>query len=323
MRQSLRIALALVVSAFTAGAALAQPYPTKPISVIVPYGAGGGTDLFARAFAQDFSTRIKQSVIVENLPGAGGTIAVQKVVNATPDGYTFVVSNGIEFEMQQMADPQARRRSTNLTPIFLFGTQPMVLVARSGLGFKTATDLVNASKAKPGALTLASSGPGTSLYLAGLIIKQRAGIELLDVPYKSAPQIVTDLIAGNVDVAVLSVPTAIGYIQHGELSALGVTDAVRSAQLPNVPSLSEIPQFKGLDTKLVYAIYGPPKLPASIVKTVGDVSEGLLADPAFQARLVTLAITPSKLGSASELAKLTATQLSTFQAALGTATVKR
>ncbi len=317
MLRTLRVALAFVAAALACAPALAQTYPARPISLVVPYGAGGGTDLFARAYATELGNRLKQSVVVENVPGAGGTIGVQRVSGATPDGYTLVVSNGIEFEMLQMADPDsAKGRRTQLQPVALIGTQPMVLVARAGLGFKAADDLVKAAKAKPGALSLASSGPGTSLHLAGEMIKKAAGIELLNVPYKSAPQIVTDLVAGNVDLAVLTVPSAAAHIRSGALSALGVTDVARSPALPDVPMLSESATFKGIDTKVWYAIFGPPGLPAGIAQTLADTTQAMTKDPAFRDKLVAMMITPATSGSAAELEAMRATQLANFQRAL-------
>ncbi len=318
MLRTIRSALAFCATALACTLAAAQAYPGKTISLVVPYGAGGGTDLFARAYAAELGNRLKQTVIVENVPGAGGTIGVQRVTNTAPDGYTLVVSNGIEFEMLQMADPEsAKGRKTNLQPVALIGTQPMVLVARPGLGLKSAEDLVKAARAKPGALSLASSGPGTSLHLAGEMIKKAAGIELLNVPYKSAPQIVTDLVAGNVDLAVLTVPSAIAHIKSGGLSALGVTDVLRSPALPDVATLGESTTLKGIDTKVWYAIFGPPGMPAAIVQTLAEATAAMTRDAQFRDKLLAMMITPAQSGSASELEAMRTGQLANFQRALG------
>ncbi|WP_439588264.1 Bug family tripartite tricarboxylate transporter substrate binding protein [Hydrogenophaga sp.] len=307
-RVLLGLFLALLVPAVFADA-----YPSKAITVIVPYGPGGGTDLFARLYATELATRLKRPVVVENLAGAGGTVAVQKVMNGIADGYTLVISNGMEFEMLQMADPEnAKGRTTNLTPISLFGTQPMVLVARPALGIKTADELVAMARSKPGALSLASSGPGTSLYLAGEMIKKAAQVEMLNVPYKAGPQIVTDLLGGNVDVAVLAVPTALGQIQTGKLTALGVTDATRSPALPDVPSLNDSKSIKDVEAKVWYAVYGPPKLPADVVQTLQQASREMMADAGIREKLVAMAITPAKDGGAEELHALRNGQLSKF-----------
>lgn len=317
MFRFLRSLMVLLAAALSCTVASSQSYPSKTISVVVPYGAGGGTDLFARLFATELASRLKQTVIVENVPGAGGTVAIQRVMNTAPDGHTLVVSNGMEFEMLQMADPvNAGGRTTKLTPVFLFGTQPMVLTTRASLGLKTAQEFIAAAKARPGALTLASAGPGTSLYLAGEMIKKSAGIELLNVPYKSAPQIVTDLVAGNVDAAVLALPTAISHIRSGTLTALGVTDPQRSPALPNVPPLTDTPALKGIEATVAYAIFGPPGLPAPIVNAISEASAGMLKDPAFTDKLLALMITPARSGGAEELDRLRTKQLARFREAL-------
>jgi tripartite-type tricarboxylate transporter receptor subunit TctC len=178
MHRTLRRALVLLAAALVPTLAAAQLYPSKLIKVVVPYGAGGATDVFARAYAAELGARLKQTVVVENVPGAGGTIGAQRVMDAPSDGYTLIVCTGIEFEMLQIADPDsAKGRRTNLTPIALIGTQPMVLVARPALGLRSADELVRAAKARPGALSLASAGPGTSLHLTGEMIKKAAGIQ--------------------------------------------------------------------------------------------------------------------------------------------------
>jgi tripartite-type tricarboxylate transporter receptor subunit TctC len=318
MLPPIRCVLAFCAAALACTLAAAQAYPARTISIVVPYGAGGGTDIFARAYATELGVRLKQSVIVENLPGAGGTIGVQRVNNTAPDGYTLVVSNGIELEMLQMADPEsAKGRKTNLQPVTLIGTQPMVLVARKGLGLRTADDLVKAARAKPGSLSLASSGPGTSLHLAGEMIKKAAGIELVNVPYKSAPQMVTDLAAGHVDLAVLTVPSAIGQVRSGGIVALGVTDVVRSPALPDVPALSESATFKDIDTKVWYAIFGPPGMPADIEQALADATSAMLKDTPFREKLLSMMITPAQGSGAGDLEAMRSRQLANFQRALG------
>jgi len=195
MLPTLRLLLALCASALTCASAAAQAFPARTVSIVVPYGAGGATDVFARTYAAELAARLRQTVIVENVPGAGGSVGVQRVMNSAPDGYTLVVATGIEYEMLELADPTAAKgRKTVLAPVALIGTQPMVLVARSGLRMQSVDDLVKAARAKPGGLSLASAGPGTSLHLAGEMIQKAAGIQLLNVPYKATPQIVNDLV---------------------------------------------------------------------------------------------------------------------------------
>lgn len=318
MTKVLRLFLAFAVSLFVALPSWAQNYPEKPIRIVVPYGPGGGTDALARFLADGLSSRLKQSVIVENLPGAGGTIAVTKVMKSPPDGYTLAMSNGLEFEMQAMASSTVLRGSgSTLTPIALLGTQPMVLVARPELGFKSLDDLLRHAKANPGKLSLASSGIGTSLYLAGVMFERRGGIETLRVPYKSAPQIVNDLIGQSVDIAILALPSALSYIKNGQLTALATTDAQRAELTSNVPALSEHPDFKGFDAKIWYGFQGAPKLPVSIVTQVGDAVRDLLKSPDFLENMKNLAVIPPKTGTAEEFVDLKAAQYADFKEALG------
>ena len=317
-----RSLLAVAAAIGCAGGVQAQAYPSRVITLVVPFAAGGGTDVLARALATELGTRLKQTVVVDNLPGAGGTIAIQKVTNLPADGYTLVLSNGIESEMLQMADPDgARGRTTNLTAIALIGTQPMVLVARGDLGFKGADDLVAAARAKPGTLSLASSGPGTSLFLAGELFKKAAGITTIDVPYKSAPQIVTDLIAarrrGCVDDSDRDQPAAerqdhgAGGHRHRPLAR-----AAERAQHEREP------HAQGCHSKVWYGVFGPPSCLPRLVKALEQQVSEIVRDPAFQARLAALSITPAKLTSASELETLKGEQLAMFRRALGNAAGK-
>lgn len=317
MTKLLRALTVLMISLCSASTALAQVYPSRTVTLVVPFGAGGGTDLLARALAAELGPRLKQTVIVENVPGAGGTIAVQKVSTMAPDGHTLVLSNGLEFEMLQMADPAGPQgRSTHLSPVALIGTQPMVLVARSSLGFKTIDDLVRAGKARPGSISLASSGPGTSLYLAGEMIKKSAGISTVDVPYKSAPQIVTDLISGNVDAAVLTLPTVASQLPGGKITALSVTDAVRSPALAQVPSLSESQSVKDVDTKVWYGVFGPPGLPPDVIRVIEQHVAQIIASPSFRDKLLGLSVTPAAGTSAEALVALRSQQWARFRQAL-------
>ena len=319
MHRTLRRALVLLAAALVPTLAAAQLYPSKLIKVVVPYGAGGATDVFARAYAAELGARLKQTVVVENVPGAGGTIGAQRVMDAPSDGYTLIVCTGIEFEMLQIADPDsAKGRRTNLTPIALIGTQPMVLVARPALGLRSADELVRAAKARPGALSLASAGPGTSLHLTGEMIKKAAGIDLVNVPYKATPQMVTDLVGGNVDMALLAMPTAIPHVRSGTLLALAVTDSTRSVALQDTPTLAESASVRGVDTKVWYGVFGPPGLPASHVQTLGEASSAMLRDAAFREKLLGMMITPVQQSNASELETVRTTQLAGFVRALGT-----
>ncbi|MET3465081.1 Bug family tripartite tricarboxylate transporter substrate binding protein [Variovorax atrisoli] len=309
----------LITLALTIGliqAASADTFPSRPITIIVPYGPGGGTDLFARVLASSLGSRLGQSIVIDNVPGAGGTIGIQKLNNARSDGYTLIVASGMEYEMQALSNPDAPVRTTDLKAIGNFGTQPMVLVARPGLGVKTVDEFVALAKSKPGKISMAAVGPGTALQITGLMIQQAAAIQLIDVPYKGSGSIVTDILAGNVDVAIMSPPTVHGLVREGKLIPLAVSEAARSPVMPGVPSLSETAAFKNIDTKIGYPLYGPKSLPQPVAELLVKRANEIQADPQFQQALLKLMVAPTKRIAAEDADALNASQLAQFKAAL-------
>ena len=300
--------------------ALAQTYPNKPVTIIVPYGAGGGTDLFARTLANALGPKLGVAVVVENVPGAGGTIGVQKLNNAPPDGYTLIVASGLEFEMQSLANPDRPARATELKSIGNFGTQAMVLVVRPGLGVKTVDEFIALAKTKPGNLSLAASG--LVLQITGLMIQQAAGIELIDVNYRSAPAILNDILGGTIDAAVMTLPIVNALIKEGKLVALGVSEAKRSALLPGVPSLSETPALRGIDTKIIYPLFGPKGLPQSIANVISKSANEVLIEPQFQQALMNMQVAPAMRVSEEDADATKVSQLAAFKKALAGPTSK-
>lgn len=314
--------LLLLLAATALSPGWAQTYPSRPVTVIVPYGPGGGTDLFARALATELSTRFKVPVVVDNVPGAGGTIGVQKLTHLPNDGYTIITATGIEYEMLSLADPAAPVRKTELKALSLIGTQPVVLVARKDLGIRNMGELIAAASAKPGGLSIASVGPSTALSITSLIIQQSAGIKLLDVPYKGAGALTTDLLAGNIDLAVISLPVAVPLVREGRLLALGTSDAMRTAALPDVPALAEHPSLKNVDIKLVFAILAGKDTPAAPAQLFEKVTGDLLLDPGFQKTMTAMYLTPAKRAAAADAEALRWGQLDKFRKALGVASEK-
>ncbi|MDP9607514.1 UNVERIFIED_ORG: tripartite-type tricarboxylate transporter receptor subunit TctC [Variovorax paradoxus] len=309
----------LISLALTSGLilpAFADTFPSRTITVYVPYGPGGGTDIFARQLAAMLSTKLGQSVIVENAPGAGGTIGIQKLNNAPPDGHALIVASGMEYEMLALTNPNASTRVTQLKPIGNFGTQPMILVARPGLGVRTVADLVALAKSKPRTISLAAVGPGTALQITGLMIQQAAAIQLIDVSYKGSGQIVTDILSSNVDVALMSPPTVDGLIREGKLIPLAVTESARSPVMPSVPSLSETPAFNKIDTKIGYPLYGPKAMPQAVADQLIKRANEVLADPQFRQSLLRMMVAPTNRVAPEDADALNASQLAQFKAAL-------
>jgi tripartite-type tricarboxylate transporter receptor subunit TctC len=267
-----RIALSLVALAALAspGAARAQaPWPTaKPITIIVPFSAGGSVDVSARLVAQKLSERLKQSVVVENVAGAGGTIGVAKAVNAAPDGYTLVMGADSPVAIARLVNPAAVKYDTlkDLAPVGLVNTAPMVLVARPGLPANTLAEVLKLAKEQPGKLSYATSGVGTVLHLAMELIKDQAKVFITHVPYRGGAQIVTDLVGNQVDLALLVSVTATPQIQAKKMKGIAVTDDKRLPALPDVPVVAETPGFKGFDVVAWTGLFAPVQTPPAVVE---------------------------------------------------------
>lgn len=269
MKSLLRVAASVSLSccafAATHAAAAAPAYPTKPITLVVGYTAGGSVDLVARTVAPELGKRLGQSVVIENLGGAGGTIGAQKVVKAEADGYTLLMGSGSEVSIARLTNPAVRYDGEkDLAPITFVGTQPMVLVGKLQLPAKDAGELMALAKAKPGTLSYASSGVGTPLNLAGELIKQQGKVNITHVPYKGASAMATDLLGGQIDLMITDTSTGVPQVKSGKLRALGYSTTQRSPQLPEVPTLEEA-GVKGYDMGYWFAAYAPAGTPEAVV----------------------------------------------------------
>lgn len=283
MKTLLRAAVAasLASCAFvTASAVAAGSYPTKPITLVVGYTAGGSVDLVARTVAPELGKRLGQSVVIENLGGAGGTIGAQKVVKAEADGYTLLMGSGSEVSIARLTNPAVRYDGEkDLAPITFVGTQPMVLVGKLQLPAKDAAELIALAKAKPGTLSYASSGVGTPLNLAGELIKQQGKVNITHVPYKGASAMATDLLGGQIDLAVMVLSSALPHIQAGRVRAYGVTESKRASVAPNVPALAETPALKGVDMGVWFGLMAPSAVPKAIIDRLNTEMQAVLAMP--------------------------------------------
>lgn len=310
-----RILLAILI-ALAPLCAAAETYPSRLVTIIVPYGPGGGTDLFARAVASAMGARTGKPVVVDNVAGAGGTIGIQKVMNAPADGYTLIAASGLEYEMLGLANPDAPPRTTDLRSLAIFGTQPMVLVVNGGLGVRTVEELLALAKARPGKISLGTVGPGTALHITGLMIQQAAGVQFIDVPYKGASQLLTDLLSGSVDAAIMALPTVLGRLDDHKLVALAVSEAARSPIVPGVPSLGETPALKNIDTKIGYILLGPRNVPEEVAARIQSLSSDILADKDFRQGLLKLAISPAPRADAADADALKQAQFASYKKAI-------
>lgn len=272
------LSLAALTCALGAPAVQAQgAYPSKPIRMIVPFPPGGGTDILARLVSSKLTEVNKWTVVADNKPGAGGTIGITEAVKAAPTGYDLVMGQkdnlviGPWLYKNLPWDP-----TKDLTAVAHVAYTPVVIATSASSRFKTLADVVAAAKAAPGTITYGSPGNGTSIHLAGDLFEKAAGVKLSHVPYKGSNPALMDALAGNVDLLVSSLPSAMGQIKAGKLHPLAVTSAKRSSSLPDVPTVAES-GFKGFDVSTWYGVFAPAGTPAAVVKTLNTEVNKLLA----------------------------------------------
>ena len=251
-------------------AALAQEYPAKPVRILVGYTAGGGADVAARLADQKLQEALQQPIIVENRPGASGSIAIEAVSRAVPDGYTLLLMTSAGVAQAALAVKQPYDVQRDFAPAAMLITGPYVLVVRPSLAAKNLPELVALAKAAPGKLNYGSSGIGGQAHFAGELFDALAGTKMTHVPYKGAAEFVAATVAGQIDLAFPSVASAVPLVGSGKLRALAVTSPARSALLPDVPSLEEL-GLKGYDLAVWYGLLAPRGTPAPVVRRINEV----------------------------------------------------
>ncbi|KQU89674.1 LacI family transcriptional regulator [Variovorax sp. Root318D1] len=284
LASSRRAALVAVV-AFASCAAFAQNYPARPIKLIVPFPAGGGTDAVAREVANKVATQQGWTMIIDNKPGSGGNLGVDAAAKATPDGYTIVLGQTSNLAINPTLYAKLPYNPVkDLAPIGLVASSPLVLVVATDSPYKTLADLIVAAKAKPEAINYASSGSGTVAHLAVEQFQKIAGIKLTHVPYKGAAQGATDLIGGQIQLYMSSIPTLIGHIRSGKMRAIAVTSQQRINDLPNVPTVSES-GYKGFEAVTWFGLAGPAAMPKDAVVKLNGAFNKALQDPEVKKKL--------------------------------------
>jgi tripartite-type tricarboxylate transporter receptor subunit TctC len=284
MQLSRRLALALAAASVLGTAAHAQAWPAKPVRLIVPFPAGGGTDLISREVANKVA-HSGYTFVVDNKPGSGGNLGVDAGAKAPADGYTFVMGQTSNLAINPTLysklpyDPLK-----DLTPVSLVASAPLVIVTGADSPYRTLADVVKASKAQPGSINFATSGNGTVAHLATESFQKAAGIKLTHIPYKGAAQGATDVISGQVQLYVSSIPTLLGHIKSGKMRALAVTAANRNDDLPQVPTIAES-GYPGFEAVTWFGILGPANLPKDVVaKFNADINKAL-KDPELRRKL--------------------------------------
>ncbi|MBI5277438.1 MAG: tripartite tricarboxylate transporter substrate binding protein [Burkholderiales bacterium] len=292
-----RATAALLLSACVApvGQAVAATYPERPVTIVSAFPAGGIVDVIARRLAQNFSERFKQSFVVENRTGAAGSIGYSAVARAAPDGYTLVIASG----PTTMAPPGSAAASwqpqTAFSGIGMIGTIPQAIIVTNSLPARTLPEFVELAKGKAGQLNYGSAGAGTTPFFTMELLKSQHKVGLTHVPYRGQPEVMTDLIRGEIGVTAMTVPLVLPHVQSGKVRALAVTSASRLPSLPDVPTVAE-QGMPGLAISNWFALMGPAKLPPEVVSTLAAALADALAAPDVRASLgeLGLVIQPSK-----------------------------
>ena len=276
MNRIVQRAALFVLLALSAAAAVAQPYPSKPIRLVVPFPAGGTTDILAREAGQRLSLSLGQSVVIDNRPGAAGNIGSELVAKSAPDGYTLLMATVSTHAI----NPNLYARLPydhikDFAPVVLVAGVPNVLEVTPSLPVHSVADLIKLAKEKPGQINFASSGSGTSIHLSGELFKTMAGVDMTHVPYKGSAPAITDLIGGQVQVMFDNLPSSLPQIKAGKLRAIAVTSAQRAPALPDIPTIAES-GLPGFEATSWFGIVAPAGTPPTIIARINaDVNQWL------------------------------------------------
>jgi tripartite-type tricarboxylate transporter receptor subunit TctC len=301
MKAVLRVFAVVIAAVLFAGGALGQGWPTKPVKLIVPFTAGSATDILARAFGQKLSEMWGQPVVIENHPGAGGTIGAGIVAKAAPDGYTLLVHSAGYVVNPWIYPNLPYDTNKEFVEIAPLGGQPNVLVVAPETNIKSVRQLIADAKAKPGTMNYASAGAGSGTHINAEKFRLATGIDAVHIPYKGTPEALKDTMTGRVTYFFSPISAALPQIKDGKLIALGVSSAKRSSALPDVPTIAES-GLAGFDYNLWVALFGPASLPADLVTRINADVQKVVASQDIRERLAGLGAEPMPM-SAPEFRK--------------------
>lgn len=293
-----RVRLLAATAAMMLGAAMTTPavateaanWPTQPVKLIVPFAPGGTSDVLAREIAARLQVALKQTVVVDNKAGAGGVLGADSVAKAAPDGYTVLLGTIATHAINPALMPRMPYKADrDFAPVILLGKISNVLLIGPGAQARTVKDIVAAAKAKPGDITFASAGQGTSQHLSGEVFRLMTGADLTHVPYKGSAPAIQDVMGGQVPMSFETVTVALPQIKAGKVKAVAVTSARRSAQLPDVPTLAEA-GVPGFDVSSWQALYLPAGTPPAIVAKLNAEVQKIVAQPEVKARMESLGL---------------------------------
>jgi tripartite-type tricarboxylate transporter receptor subunit TctC len=318
------VRLALVVAASVATtAAFGQAYPSRPITLIVPYAAGGSVDAVARILTPKLGERLGPSVVIENVAGAGGIVGTQRAARAAPDGSTLLFSVENTMAIAKLVQPSTVQYDSqkDFSPISLIGTSPLVLAGKKELPANTTDELLKLVRANPGKFSYATSGTGTSLHVAGEMINMEGKVSVVHVPYRVGAQMVTDLIGNQIDLAMLPLVMALPNYRNGNIKVFGVTEPTRSPVAPDLPSLAEHPDLRNVNVTVWFGLFAPAKTDPAIVERLHQAVAASLQDADVRAKL---AETGLRLvgNSPTEFAAFLAQEIEKFSAIVKAANIK-
>ena len=292
----MKLLLKLIITSFcflitTSG--FAQSYPNKPIKLIVPFPPGGPTDIVARPLAQMLGESMKQSVIVENKGGAGGSVAADFVAKSPPDGYTIMVGTvGTHAINGSLYRQLPYDMTKDFTPIALVASAPLVIAVPASSNIKTLADLIKEAKAKPDFIAFGTAGNGTPGHLTGALFETATKTKLKHIPYKGSAPAVTDLLGGQIPLMFDPIQSVLPHIQSGKLIALAVTSKTRSPLLPNVPTVAES-GYPNFESTAWWAVFGPAKLPENVTNTLTTQVQKIASSAGFREKLGNVGVQPN------------------------------
>ncbi|MET4576538.1 Bug family tripartite tricarboxylate transporter substrate binding protein [Ottowia thiooxydans] len=293
----IRFALALSMTALIPLTAVAQAYPTKAITIVVPFPAGGTLDNLTRSIAQKLGENLKQPVLVDNKPGAGTTIGTEFVARAKPDGYTFgMVANSFTIN-PSLYDNLRYNTTEDFIPIAMLAYTPHVLVASPQVGITQLGELVESAKKSPGKISFASFGSGTSSHIAIEVFKSLAKIDVSHVPYKGQAPALNDLLGGHVNMMFANLPDVLPHIQSGKLRAIAIVNDVRTKTAPNIPTFKEL-GYASFQSNSWYGMIAPKSTPASVISKIDSELKSIVKSEEIQKRLAEQGLEVASMSSA-------------------------
>jgi tripartite-type tricarboxylate transporter receptor subunit TctC len=323
MRKYLAWLVVLGMFAYS-GSGFAQNYPSRLITLIVPYAAGGGVDVVARIIGETLGSRLGQRIIIENVTGAGGVIGTQRAARAQPDGYTLLFAVENTMAVAKLVQPSVVEYDSqkDFQPISLIGTAPLVLVGKNELPAKNISELMTMLRANFGKYSFASSGVGTSLHVLGEMINVEGKVKMVHVPYRAAPQIVTDLISNQIDLAILPLNLALPSYRNGSIKIFGTSERTRSPLAPDLPSLADHPDLKGVSMTVWYGLFAPAKIDPAITDRISQELVTILHNPAMRAKLAEVYLINAVGSTPAQLATFLNQEIGTYSAVVKAANIK-